>query len=93
MIIEVKLLWDLWDLVKTGLTDTTKPIQFAALTNNQKTRFKEIRRKDAKAMNLIEAALTKSLFLRTAVACYSKETQDIHETTFKGTDRVPIVEL
>lgn len=51
---------DLWDLVKNGFTDTTDPALFAALTNNQKTQLRETRRKDAKAMSMIEAALTEA---------------------------------
>ena len=66
----------------------TDPTQYAALTNNQKTQLKESRRKDAKALSLIEAAMIETVFPKIAAANYAKEAWDILETNFKGTDKV-----
>ena len=79
---------DLWEFVVNGFNDVTNPTQYAALTNAQKTQLKESRRKDAKALSLIEAAMTKTIFPKIAVANYAKEAWDILETNFKGTDKV-----
>ena len=68
---------DLWHLVISGFTDTTDPSQFDVLTNNQKNQLREMRRKDAKAMSMIEVALIEALFPIIAEANYSKEAWDI----------------
>ena len=81
----------LWYLVKNGFINTTDHVLFAAITNNKKTQLRGSRRKDAKALRLIEAALTEALFPRIAAANYSKEGWDILETTFKWTDKVRVV--
>ena len=44
--------------VINGFNDVIDPTQYATLTNNQKTHLKESRRKDGKALSLIEAAMT-----------------------------------
>ena len=49
---------DLWEFIINGFNDVTDPTQCAALTNNQKTCVKDSRRKDAKALSLIEATMT-----------------------------------
>ena len=49
---------DLWEFITNRFNDVTDPTQYAALTNAQKTQLKESRRKDAKALSLIEAAIT-----------------------------------
>ena len=84
---------DLWDLVISGFTNTTNPTQLSSLSNNQKTRLRETRRKDSKPTTMIEVALIKALFLRIIATSYSKEAWDILKTTFKGTDQVYVVKL
>ena len=56
-----------------GFNDVTDPIQYVALTNNQKNQLKESRRRDAKVLSLIEAALIKIVFLKIVVANYAKK--------------------
>ena len=63
---------DLWEFVVNGFNDVTDPAQYAALTNAQKTQLKESRRKDAKALSLIEAAMTETVFPKIAAANYAK---------------------
>ena len=79
--------------VINGFNDVTDPTQYAALTNNQKTHLKESRRKDAKALSLIEAAMIETIFPKIAIENYAKEAWDILEMNFKGTDKVHIVKL
>lgn len=79
---------NLWEFVVNGFNDVTYPTQYVFLTNNQMTQLKESRRKEAKALSLIEAAM-----MKIATTNYSKEAQDILETNFKGTDKVHVVKL
>lgn len=84
---------DLWEFVVNRFNDVTDPAQYAALTNAQKTHLKESRRKDAKALSLIEATMTEIVFSKIAVENYAKEAWDILETNFKGIDKFCIVKL
>ena len=84
---------DLWDFVINGFNDVIEPTQYAALTNSQKTQFKESRRKDAKELSLIEATMTKIVFPKIAATNYSKEAWDILEMNFNGTNKVRVVKL
>ena len=84
---------DLWEFLISGLNDVTDSTLSTSLTNNQKTQLKESRRKDAKALSLIEVAMTKNFFSKIAVADYAKEAWDILETNFKGIDKVIVVKL
>ena len=84
---------DLWEFVINGFNDIADPAQYATLTNAQKTHLKESRRKDAKALSLIEAAMAETIFPKIAVANYAKEAWDILKTNFQGTDKVRVVKL
>ena len=84
---------DLWEFISNRFNDVTDPTQYAALTNAQKTHLKESRRKDAKALSLIEAAMTETVFPKIAAANYAKEAWDILEKNFKGNDTVCTVKL
>ena len=77
---------DLWELLVNGFNDVTDPAPYAALTNAQKTQLKESRRKDAKALSLIEVAMTETIFPKIATTNYAKESWDIHKTNFQGTN-------
>ena len=56
-----------------GFNDVIDPTQYVALTNPQKTPLKESRRKDAKALSLIEATMIETVFPKIAIANYAKE--------------------
>ena len=64
---------DLWEFVVNVFNDATYPTQYATLNNNQKTQLKDSRRKDAKALSLIEVAMTKTVFSKIVVVNYAKE--------------------
>lgn len=64
---------DLWELCAIRFMDMTDLAQYVSLTNNQKNQLRETRRKDAKALSLIEVTLTETIFPRIAVASYAKE--------------------
>ena len=84
---------DLWEFFINEFSDVIDPTQYATLTNNQKTHLKESRKKDAKALSLIEAAMIEIVFPKTTIANYEKDAWDILETNFKGTDKVRVVKL
>ena len=84
---------NLWEFVIKGFNDVTDPAQYVALTNNQKTQLKESRRKDAKALSLIEPMMTETIFSKIAAENYAKDAQHILETNFKGTNKVGVVKL
>ena len=64
---------DLWEFVVIGFNDVTDPIQYAALTNPKKNQLKESRRKNAKALNLVKAAMIETVFAKIAATNYAKE--------------------
>ena len=84
---------NLWEFVINWFNDVIDPNQYAALTNNQKTQLKESRRKDAKALSLIEVAMTKAIFPKIAAANYAKKAWEILGKNFKGIDKVRVVKL
>ncbi len=84
---------DLWEFFINGFNDVIDPTQYATLTNAQKTHLKVSRRKDAKALSLIEAVMIETIFPKIAAANYAKEPWYILERNFKGTDKVHIVKL
>ena len=84
---------DLWEFVINGFNDVTYPTQYVTLTNAQKTQLKESRRKDPKALSLVEAAMTETIFPKITIENYAKEAWDILEMNFKGIDKVRIVKL
>ena len=84
---------DLWDLVINIFNNVIVTTLYVSLTNPQKTQLKESRRKDAKALSLIELAMTEVVFPKISAANYAKEAWDILEMNFKGTNKVAVVKL
>ena len=76
-----------------GFNAVIDPTQYATLTNAQKTQLKESRRKDIKALSLIEAAMTETIFPKIATKNYAKEAWHILETNFKSTGKVRVVKV
>ena len=62
---------DLWEFITNRFNDVTDPTLYAALQNNQKTQLKESRRKDVKALSLIEVAMAETIFPKIAVENYA----------------------
>ena len=84
---------DLWEFVINGFNDVTDLVQYAALKNPQKTQLNESRRKDAKALSLIEATMTETLSPKIAAPNYGKEAWDILEKNLKETNKVRVLKL
>ena len=79
---------DLWEFSMNVFNYVTKPTQYATLTKTQKTQLKKSRRKDEKALSLIQAAMIETIFHKIKVANYSIEAWDILEENLRGIDKV-----
>ena len=64
---------DLWDFFINGFNNVIDPTQYADLTNAQKIQLKESRRKDAKALSMIEAVMIEIVFSKIVPTNYAKE--------------------
>ncbi|GKV51061.1 hypothetical protein SLEP1_g57737 [Rubroshorea leprosula] len=75
---------DLWDLVENGFVETEK---------SPAAKVKDLRKKDAKSLLILQQAVTDSIFPRIANATKSKEAWTILNQEFYGDDKVTIVKL
>ncbi|GKU85713.1 hypothetical protein SLEP1_g340 [Rubroshorea leprosula] len=75
---------DLWDLVENGFAETEKSLA---------AEVKDLRKKDAKALLVLQQVVTDSIFPRIANATKSKEAWTILNQEFYGDDKVTIVKL
>ncbi|GKV09408.1 hypothetical protein SLEP1_g20916 [Rubroshorea leprosula] len=75
---------DLWDLVENGFAETEK---------SPAAEVKDLRKKDAKALLVLQQAVTDSIFPLIANATKSKEAWTILNQEFYGDDKVTIVKL
>jgi hypothetical protein len=64
-----------------------------ALSNDDHVLLKENRKKDNKALGLIQQGLNESIFTKIYSAASSKMAWDILETCYQGVSKVKIVEL
>ena len=79
---------DLWDLVKEGVT----PIAEDA-TDQEKTAFKELRKKDYKALFIIHQCVDSDNFEKVSDVESAKEAWEILEKSFGGAEKVKEVRL
>ena len=73
---------DLWDLVSDGFVDLIDP------TEDEAERLKEIKKKDARALFLIQQALDETIFSRIAAATTSFEAWETLKKEFQGSSKV-----
>lgn len=83
---------DIWDLVCHGYVEPAVE-EIARLTGAQKTELKENRKKDAKALLIIQQAVTDAIFPRISTATQSKEAWELLKSEYQGTDKVITVKL
>lgn len=81
---------ELWDIVETGYEE---PAEEVTLTTAQTTKLNENRRKDRRALLMINQTVTETVFQRITVAETSKKAWDILFTSYKGDDKVKMVRL
>lgn len=84
---------DLWDLVENGYVEPENATAYNNLTVAQKNELKDCRKKDSKALLVIQQAVHESIFPRIAAANKSKDAWKILKDEYQGTDKVITVKL
>ena len=84
---------DLWDLIEIGYPVPVDQDTYTTWTQAQKDQLKDNKKKDSKALFLIQQAVHESIFPRIAAATKSKEAWDILQSAYQGTNKVKIVRL
>ena len=77
----------IWDLTEKGFNE---PKDESTLTQNETDKLQDNRKKDAKALFLIQQSLDESIFPKVCATKKSKIAWDILETTYQGTSKVNI---
>ncbi|KAJ8628315.1 hypothetical protein MRB53_021622 [Persea americana] len=81
---------DLWDFVETGLTE---PEEGAELSTAAKAKFNEAKKKDAKALAIIQQAVHDTVFSRIATCSTSQQAWNVLKKEFQGDSKVMVVRL
>ena len=84
---------ELWDLVENGFTKPPNKATYNSLSQAQKDILKENKKKDAKALFLIQQAMEEYIFPWVAAATRSKHAWDTLENSYQGTSKVKLVRL
>ena len=83
----------LWEFVTIGYPEPADQDAKLALSNAQFVVLKENRKKDNKALGLIQQGLSESIFLKISSAESSKKAWDTLETCYQGVTKVKNVKL
>ena len=73
---------DLWDMVETGYKD-----------KDEESKLRENKKKDSKALVIIQQAVHDSVFARIAAASTSKQAWSILQKEFQGDSKAKVVRL
>ena len=84
---------ELWDLVENGFTEPPNQAAYNVLSQAQKDLLKENKKKDAKALLLLQQAMEESIFQRIVAATRSKHAWDTLQNSYQGTSKVKLVKL
>ena len=84
---------DLWTYVIDGYVEPADAAVELALSNADRALLKENRKKDNKALGLIQQGLNESIFTKISSAASSKMAWDILETCYQGVSKVRTVKL
>nr|XP_010943190.1 uncharacterized protein LOC105060979 [Elaeis guineensis] len=79
---------DLWELVENGFVDLADSEEVPRLTVAQRNELKEKKKKDAKALFMIQQALDEAIFPRVIGATTSKEAWDLLQDEYQGSSRM-----
>ena len=79
---------ELWDLVENGFTKPLDQAAYNVLSQAQKDLLKESKKKDAKALFLIQQAMEESIFPWLAAVTRSKHAWDTLQNSYQGTIKV-----
>ena len=84
---------DLWEFVTIGYPELADQAVELALSNAKRVLLKENRRKDNKALGIIQQGLSESIFPNISSAESSKKAWDTLETCYQGVTKVKNVKL
>jgi hypothetical protein len=84
---------DLWTYVIDGYVEPADVATKLALSNADRVLLKENRKKDNKALGLIQQGLNESIFTKISSVVSSKMAWDILETYYQGVSKVKTVKL
>jgi hypothetical protein len=84
---------DLWMLVSAGYTEPTDQAAYNALSVDQKIELKENRKRDAKALFLLQTGVDSSVFPKIAECGISHNAWETLEKSYKGSVKVKVVKL
>ena len=84
---------DLWEFVTIGYPEPADQVAELALTNAERVLVKENRKKDNKALGLIQQGLNESIFPKILSAESSKKSWDTLKTCYQGVTKVKNVKL
>jgi len=84
---------DLWSYVCDGYVEPADATTELALTNAERVLLKDNRKKDNKALGLIQQGLTESIFVKISSATSSQMAWNILETSYQGVSKVKTVKL
>jgi hypothetical protein len=84
---------DLWMLVSAGYTEPADQAAYTLLSVDQKNELKENRKKDAKALFLLQTGVDNSVFPKIAECGSSHIAWETLEKAYKGSVKVKIVKL
>ena len=84
---------DIWEFVTIGYPKQADQVAELALTNVERVLLKENRKKDNKALGLIQQGLSESIFPKISSVESSKKAWDTLETCYQGVTKVKNVKL
>ena len=84
---------DLWMLVSAGYTEPTDHAAYNTLSVDQKIELKENRKRDAKALFLLQTGVDISMFPKIVECVISHNAWETLEKTYKGSVKVKVVKL
>ena len=76
---------ELWNFVVNGYPEPANQAAELSLTNGERDLLRENKKKDAKALCLIQHGIDENIFPKISPALNSKIAQDILETNYNGT--------
>ena len=84
---------DIWEFIMIGYLEPADQAAELALSNVERALLKENRKKDNKALGLIQQGLSESIFPKISSAESSKKSWETLDTCYKGVTKVKIFKL
>jgi hypothetical protein len=84
---------ELWELVENGFPDPTDQVAFNTLSQAERNKLKENRKKDSKALYFIQTMIGDSIFPRIVATTKSRQAWETLQNVYQGNIKVNIVKL